>query len=136
MSGDRAGDFQLDLRVYWEDTDAGGIVYHSNYLKFMERARTEWLRRLGLEQHRLRETEGVMFVVSDIELRLLQPAQLDDLLTVTVALAGPGRASIWLRQDVLREGQPLCTGRVRVACVEAATRRPRRLPAAVADLGS
>ncbi len=135
MRRDHAADFHLDLRVYWEDTDAGGIVYHANYLKFMERARTEWLRRIGLEQQRLGETEGLLFVVSDIELRWLQPARLDDLLTVTVARVESGRASIWLAQSVLRQGQTLCTGRVRVACVDAATRRPRRLPAEVADLG-
>jgi acyl-CoA thioester hydrolase len=128
MTGNGGGAFRLDLRIYWEDTDAGGIVYHANYLRFMERARTEWLRRLGVEQQRWRETTGMLFVVTDIKLRLMQPAQLDDLISVTVAVAERGRASIWLAQEVLRQGQALCTGQVRVACVEAETLRPRRLP--------
>jgi acyl-CoA thioester hydrolase len=135
MTGQRAMPFRLDLRVYWEDTDAGGIVYHANYLRFMERARTEWLRSQGIEQAHLRETVGVLFVVSDIELRLQHPARLDDRLSVTVSVLEHGRASMWLAQQVLRQAQELCTARVRVACVDATTWRPRRLPAEVGDLG-
>ncbi|WP_213083234.1 YbgC/FadM family acyl-CoA thioesterase, partial [Escherichia coli] len=77
--------FDFPIRVYWEDTDAGGIVFYANYLKFFERARTEWLRAAGVEQQRLREQTGVMFVVADTRLRYLAPARLDDLLNITVA---------------------------------------------------
>jgi acyl-CoA thioester hydrolase len=135
MSAGPVVPFRIELRVYWEDTDAGGIVYHANYLRFMERARTDWLRTLGLGQQRLRETGGMLFVVSDIELHLQHPARLDDLLTVTVSLASTGRASVWLAQQVFRQEQALCTGRVRVACVDAATLRPQRLPPEILGLG-
>lgn len=135
MSAGPVVPFRIELRVYWEDTDAGGIVYHANYLRFMERARTDWLRTLGIGQQRLRETGGMLFVVSDIELHLQHPARLDDLLTVTVSLASTGRASVWLAQQVFRQEQALCTGRVRVACVDAATLRPQRLPPEILRLG-
>lgn len=135
MSAGPVVPFRIELRVYWEDTDAGGIVYHANYLRFMERARTDWLRTLGIGQQRLRETGGMLFVVSDIELHLQHPARLDDLLTVTVSLASTGRASVWLAQQVFRQEQALCTGRVRVACVDAATLRPQRLPPEILGLG-
>ena len=126
-----ASAFTLPLRVYWEDTDAGGVVYYANYLKFCERARTEWLRNLGLEQRRLADSEGLLFVVSSAELRFLRPARLDDRLQVDVAVSGRGGASLDLLQRVWREGQPptlLAQARVLVACVQAGSLRPRRLP--------
>lgn len=135
MNAGPAVPFRLELRVYWEDTDAGGIVYHANYLRFMERARTDWLRALGIAQQRLRDSGGLLFVVSDIELHLHHPARLDDLLGVTVSVTSAGRASLWLAQQVFRQDQMLCTGRVRVACVDATTLRPQRLPPEILGLG-
>lgn len=91
--------FTFPIRVYWEDTDAGGIVFYANYLKFFERARTEWLRNLGVEQQKLRDEAGGMFVVTQAELNYLRPARLDDLLEVTAVLQSAGRASITIAQQ-------------------------------------
>jgi len=96
--------FEFPVRVYWEDTDAGGIVFYANYLKFFERARTEWLRALGLEQQALRAQTGGMFVVSETQVKYHRPAQLDDLLRVTARLAEPGRASLVIAQEAWRDG--------------------------------
>ena len=93
--------FQWPLRVYWEDTDAGGIVFYANYLKFFERSRTEWLRSLGIEQQHLKETTGSMFVVSETSLRYHRPARLDDELIVTARLIEKGRASLIIGQQAL-----------------------------------
>ena len=93
--------FQLPIRIYWEDTDAGGIVFYANYLRFFERARTEWLRSFGLSQQVLREQTGGMFVVTDVRLRYLQPARLDDQLLVTANLQEKGRASLTIGQQAL-----------------------------------
>ena len=123
----------LAVRVYWEDTDAGGVVYYANYLKFMERARTEWLRALGVRQEALRAQEGVQFVVADMQVRYLAPAKLDDLLTVTVSVAEQGRASMLLEQRVWRGDTLLAQGVVRVGCVDAQTLAPKRMPVSVLD---
>jgi acyl-CoA thioester hydrolase len=123
--------FAFPVRVYWEDTDAGGIVFYANYLKFFERARTEWLRAAGVEQHALREETGVMFVVADTRLRYLAPARLDDLLTVTVAPEPAGRASLVVRQQALRGETLLCEGEIRIGCVRATDLKPQRLPDSV-----
>jgi acyl-CoA thioester hydrolase len=124
---------QISVRVYWEDTDAGGVVYYANYLKFFERARTEWLRSLGVEQHALRDQTGALFVVADVQVRYLVPAQLDDLLRVTVKLLARGQASLQLEQQVWRGDTMMVEGRVRVGCVNAVTLRPMRMPAQVLD---
>jgi acyl-CoA thioester hydrolase len=116
--------FAHPIRVYWEDTDAGGIVYYANYLKYFERARTEWLRSLGIEQHTLRERTGAMFVVSESTLKCHVP----DRLEVTVDLRHSARASLMLRQQALRQGELLADGEVRIACVDAPTLRLRRIP--------
>ena len=123
----------LTLRVYWEDTDAGGLVYYANYLKFFERARTEWLRALGIEQQALKEQTGAMFVVADVQVRYLVPARLDDLLRVTVKVLANRHASIQIEQQAWRGETLLAEGSVRVGCVDANTLRPRRMPAAVLD---
>ena len=126
--------FEWPVRVYWEDTDAGGIVFYANYLKFFERAHTEWLRARGIEQQRLREVEGAMFVVSATELRYHRPARLDDLLIVTAEVVEAGRASLTIAQSARIEGangQPLCEGRIRIGWVDAATLSPRRMPSSV-----
>ena len=120
--------FQHLVRVYWEDTDAGGIVFYANYLKFFERARTEWLRAAGVEQHALREATGVIFVVAETALRYLAPARLDDLLTVTVEPQPAGRASLVVRQRALRGDTLLCEGEIRIGCVRAHDLKPQRLP--------
>jgi acyl-CoA thioester hydrolase len=122
--------FRHPVRVYWEDTDAGGIVFYPNYLKFFERARTEWLRSLGIEQSRLREETGGMFVVSETALRYHRPARLDDELLVTAALQQPGRASLVIAQQALQRtsGALLCEGTIRIGWVQSATLRPARIP--------
>lgn len=122
------------IRIYWEDTDAGGIVFYANYLKFMERARTEWLRSLGVAQQALRESTGGMFVVSETQLKYHRPARLDDELLVTAELRELGSASIIIAQRVLSKAQPelvLCEGTIRIGWVNAATLRPARIPAQV-----
>jgi acyl-CoA thioester hydrolase len=123
--------FRWPLRVYWEDTDAGGIVFYANYLKFLERARTEWLRSLGIEQSRLRAETGGMFIVSETSVRYLQPARLDDELWATARIEEAGRASLVLAQQALlaTTGAVLCEGTIRIAWVDAATLRPARMPA-------
>ncbi len=133
-----AAAFVWPVRVYWEDTDAGGIVFYANYLKFFERARTEWLRQLGLGQQALREQTGGMFVVSDCALHYRQSARLDDLLLVTASPVEVGKASLTIAQSALlkpqQTGDPptlLCEGSIRIGWVDAATLRPQRIPAAV-----
>lgn len=130
-----AAPFDWPVRVYWEDTDAGGIVFYANYLKFFERARTEWLRTLGIEQARLREQAGGMFIVSDTAVRYLRPARLDDELRVTAELTEAGRASMTLRQQALQygSGELVAEGTIRIGWVDAATLRPARIPAVILD---
>jgi len=135
-------------RVYWEDTDAGGIVFYANYLKFFERARTEWLRALGVQQQAMRERTGAIFVVTHTAMHYRAPARLDDLLEVTVALRHTGRVSLEVAQQAWRlpsdadadtetdagnRAAPvlLVEGEVRIGCVDAATMRPCRIPADV-----
>lgn len=124
--------FSWPLRVYWEDTDAGGIVFYANYLKFFERARTEWLRSLGLEQRTLLESRGGMFVVSQASLRYHRPARLDDELIVTAWPAESGRASMTIHQQALLRTPAgntlLCEGTIRVGWVDASSYKPARIP--------
>ena len=120
--------FRHSLRVYWEDTDAGGVVFYANYLKFFERARTEWLRGLGFGQEQLRVDTGAIFIVTDTSLRYLRPARLDDLLDVTVLPTEAGGASLALAQQAWRGATLLAEGSIRIACVDAGTFRPRRIP--------
>ena len=125
--------FRHPLRVYWEDTDAGGVVFHANYLKFFERARTEWLRTLGVGQQRLLDSEGLLFVVAETALRFLRAARLDDLLDITVGVAEAGRASLRLQQQAWRGGELLAEGTIRIGCVTSAGFRPCRIPAAILE---
>lgn len=124
-------DFELTLRIYWEDTDAGGVVFYANYLKFFERARTEWLRALGHGQEQLRLNTNAMFVVSDTTMRYRRPARLDDLLRVTVKLAEVRRASMTLAQQAWRGDELLTEGTIRIVCVDAGTFQPRSIPTAI-----
>jgi acyl-CoA thioester hydrolase len=123
--------FHHATRVYWEDTDAGGIVYHANFLKFFERARTEWLRSLGVVQTELRERDGTVFVVSRCALQFHRPARLDDMLHITVALRHAARASVQIEQQALCGSALLAEGTIRIACVSARTLKPQRIPDAV-----
>ncbi|MEP6789873.1 MAG: tol-pal system-associated acyl-CoA thioesterase, partial [Ramlibacter sp.] len=123
--------FALPIRVYWEDTDAGGIVFYANYLRFFERARTEWLRSMGIEQSRVRETTGGIFVVSETSVRYLRPARLDDELMVTARLEEKGQASLIIAQQARlpRQGDTLLAeGTIRIGWVDAASLRPARIP--------
>lgn len=122
--------FSWPVRVYYEDTDAGGVVYYANYLRFLERARTEWLRSLGFEQAKLLRDFGVIFVVKRVAIEYLQPARFDDALTVTVQLSSMKHASLDLSQSVLRE-VPLIEAQVVIACVDPTRFKPARLPAAL-----
>ncbi len=128
MSPARAPRFVHPLRVYWEDTDAGGIVFYANYLKFFERARTEWLRQAGHGQQAMVESTGAMFVVTDSTLRYLKPARLDDELQVGVEPLEIGRAQLRVRQQAWCGDLLLCEGEIGLACVERGTFRPRRIP--------
>ena len=138
----RAAPFSFHIRVYWEDTDAGGIVFYANYLKFFERSRTEWLRSLGVEQQQLRDSTGGMFVVAETSVRYLRPARLDDELIVTAELIETGRASMIIRQQALLKSEQtkseqaetvLCEGTVRIGWVYAQTLQAQRIPAAILD---
>ena len=122
----------IDIRVYIEDTDAGGIVYYVNYLKYFERARTELMREIGFPRAALPES-GCQFVVHSMEVEYLRPARLDDALVAEASISVAGRASIDFAQRVLRGAEELCRGRVRIACVDAATQRPRALPPALKE---
>ncbi len=124
-------EFFLKVRVYYEDTDAGGIVYYVNYLKFMERARTEFLRTLGVSQQQMAADEGVLFVVHSLDAQYLAPARLDDELTVSARVVQQKRASFDFEQEVRRAGQVLCRARVRIACVRGARMRPCPVPESI-----
>jgi acyl-CoA thioester hydrolase len=123
--------FVWPARIYWEDTDAGGVVYYANYLKFLERARTEWLRSLGVEQGELHKALGLLFAVVHVEARYRRPARYDDLLQVTCAIVQRSRTTVTFAQEIYRDsvgGELLLSGSVRAACLDATTFRPRPLP--------
>jgi acyl-CoA thioester hydrolase len=139
--------FTFPIRVYWEDTDAGGIVFYANYLKFMERARTEWLRSLGISQQALKEQTGGMFVVTDTQLKYLQPARLDDMLHVSAQIIEQGRVSLKISQEIRHypgsninsslstqeQSTLLCHGTICIAWVDAGTLKPGRIPTSVTE---
>jgi acyl-CoA thioester hydrolase len=123
----------MSVRVYWEDTDAGGVVYYANYLRYFERARTEWLRAMGVEQARLQALTDSIFVVAEVQVRYLSPARLDDHIALTVQVLESGRASLQLLQAAWRGDVLLAEGRVRLGCVRASTLKPCRIPQEVMD---
>ncbi len=123
-----AGEFSLDLRVYIEDTDAGGIVYYVNYLKFMERARTEYMRSMGFGKNYI-FNHDLMFVVRDVVVQYLRPATLDDELVATASIRQLKGASMVMYQRVQRGQEVLAQGEVTIACVDRAGVKPRRMPA-------
>ena len=126
--------YTLPVRVYWEDTDAGGVVFYANYLKFFERARTEWLRALGLGQQTLLDERGLLFVVGQVNIRYLQSARLDDALEITAAVADVGRSRLSIAQQARCNGVVLAQGVVDIVCVEKASWRAQRVPADILAL--
>ncbi|WP_211471609.1 tol-pal system-associated acyl-CoA thioesterase [Collimonas humicola] len=130
-------DFSWRIRVYYEDTDAGGVVFYANYLKFFERARTEWLRAAGIGQHALEQSDGAIFIVKSTSIDYHAPAKLDDELQLTVVVERLGRAGVDFVQQAWRigDGEPvlMCTGRITVVCVGTDTFRPRGIPRQVLE---
>ncbi|CAM3608797.1 tol-pal system-associated acyl-CoA thioesterase [Bordetella flabilis] len=118
----------VDVRVYYEDTDAGGVVFYANYLKYMERGRTEWLRALGFDQSRLARESGLLFVVRNLDMAYRRPARLDDVLTIRSRVTRVGRASIHFAQRAERSGELLAEGNIQVCCVDVVM-KPAELPA-------
>ena len=123
-----APNFSCKYRVYWEDTDAGGVVYYANYLKFMERCRTEWLRALGVDQVRLRAERQLQFAVVNVVVDFLRSAVLDDEILVTAELQRMSGATITFKQTILRGDVQLIDGSTRVACLDSGTLKPRPIP--------
>ena len=123
--------FSWPVRVYWEDTDAGGVVYYANYLRFMERARSEWLRAFGFEQDQLRDEAGIVFVVRRVEIDYRSPARFNDALDVSVRLHEAGRASLVVKQELRRGSVCLAEAVVTLACVDAANFKPVKMPATI-----
>ncbi len=128
-----AKEFIWPIRVYYEDTDSGGVVYYANYLKFMERARTEWLRHLGFEQDQLAEQEGIIFAVRRVEVDFLLPARFNDALEVRVGIVERKRVSMTFNQEIINtgSGRTLCSGRVQIVSIDATGFRPRPIPESV-----
>ncbi len=122
--------FCLPVRVYYEDTDCGGVVYYANYLKFMERARTEYLRAAGFEQDQLRQDQGILFTVHSVRIDFKRPATFNDALEVSAKISEQRRASLTFFQEIRRAGEPdvLCSGDVRIACVDARSFRAIAIP--------
>jgi acyl-CoA thioester hydrolase len=133
-SPDSPSIFSWPTRIYWEDTDAGGVVYHARYVAFMERARTEWMRALGYGQERMRQDHGLVFAVRSMQLDFLKPARLDDALSVSAVLLRCRRASLLFAQSVRREGEVLLTAEVRIAALDASDFRPRGMDDALYDV--
>ena len=125
--------FNWPVRVYYEDTDSGGVVYYANYLKFMERARTEWLRSYSIEQNILRDQFGVIFAVSKVQIDYCLPAKFNDELVVTAKVSKKGKASIIFEQAVLRKNAVLATAKIKIACVDANLFKPVPIPKEILD---
>ena len=121
----------FDVRVYYEDTDMGGVVFYANYLKFMERGRTEWLRALGVNQFELADTAQRMFMVAKLDIKYLLPARLDDLLQIESEVTRLGRASLHFRQSIRRQGELLTQGNIQVCCVETVNMRVAAIPESI-----
>lgn len=120
--------YEYPVRIYWEDTDAGGVVYYANYLKFMERCRTEWLRAIGIDQHRLRTERQMQFAIVGVTVDFLRPAVLDDEVVVTAELVRLSGATISFKQAIYRDDLQLIDASTRVACLDSGTLKPRAIP--------
>jgi acyl-CoA thioester hydrolase len=128
------GAFTIPVRVYWEDTDAGGVVYHASYLRFMERARTDWLRSIGIDQVQLMRDERLQFVVVEMQIRYHRPARFGDQLQVSVVVTETGRASMTMSQEIRHgstDGELLVSATVRAACLDSESLKPRPLPVSI-----
>lgn len=125
--------FSIPIRVYIEDTDAGGIVYYANYLRFMERARTEWLRSMGVELDYWQAEHSTLFVVRSVQIEYLAPARFNDKLTATLALTESKRASMLCQQAIMRDGDILTEAVVKLVCVNANTLAPRAIPKSIRE---
>ena len=128
------GAFTIPVRVYWEDTDAGGVVYHASYLRFMERARTDWLRSIGIDQATLIRNERLQFVVVEAQIRYHRPARFDDQLQVSVLVTERGGASMTMSQEIRRgigDGELLVSATVRAACLDSDSLKPKPLPVSI-----
>lgn len=125
--------FVWPVRVYYEDTDFAGVVYYANYLKFMERARTEWLRSVGYEQDEMLQRDGIIFVVRSVQVGYHLPARFNDALEVSAALSQKSRTSLTFHQEVRRsvDSQLLCSGEINVVCVDLKNMRPKPIPKAL-----
>ncbi|MFZ2406375.1 MAG: tol-pal system-associated acyl-CoA thioesterase [Methylobacter sp.] len=121
-------EFSWPVRVYYEDTDAGGVVFYANYLKFFERARTEMLRAMGYEQDELIATEGIIFVVRSVQIDYLSPARFNEQLQVSAKVSQAKKASLTFEQIITRGDDVLCKGIIRIACLDAQTMRPKAIP--------
>jgi acyl-CoA thioester hydrolase len=121
--------FTWPIRVYYEDTDSGGVVYHSNYLNFMERARTEWLRALGFEQTQLKDQHGLIIVIHSLSMQFKKPAYFNDMLAVNCELSELGRSSLVMQQSISRDGLVLIEAQVKAAFVDAVSFKPIGVPA-------
>ena len=124
----QANAFSIPVRVYYEDTDAGGVVYYANYLKFFERCRTEWMRSLGHDQSQLARDHAILFVVKSVNAEYLRPARLDDTLTVGLKVEKLGRAQVVFRQHVRRGEEELVSGTVQIVCVDAEQMKATPIP--------
>ncbi|HEY2779645.1 MAG TPA: tol-pal system-associated acyl-CoA thioesterase [Steroidobacteraceae bacterium] len=120
--------FTAGFSIYWEDTDAGGVVYYANYLKFLERARTDWLRAMGVDQQQLRAERQLQFVVVNVSVDFLRPAVLHDEILVTAELMRLAGATIHFKQTIMRGDEQLIEAVVRVACLDSGTLKPRAIP--------
>lgn len=126
--------FSWPVRVYYEDTDLGGVVYYANYLKFLERARTEWLRSLGFEQDALRDAENLIFAVRRLQIEYWQAAKFNDELQVSEQISQLGRASFTMQQDITRADTRLCSAQVKLACLQFEALKPCKMPAKLYEL--
>jgi acyl-CoA thioester hydrolase len=126
--------FSLPVRIYFEDTDSGGVVYHSNYLKFMERARTEWLRSVGIDQHQLKQHDHIMFVVHRIDIQYKLPARFNDDLIVKSELKDISSSKIEFRQMIYRDNEILIDASVDIACIDSEKFKPVRIPSTVKEI--
>lgn len=127
------GKFSWPVRVYYEDTDAGGVVFYANYLKFFERARTEMLRSLGFEQDRLIDEQGVIFVVRSVQVDYLKPARFNEQIEVSAEVKQAKKTNFLFAQEISRDSDLLCRGEVRIACLDARSMRPKVIPAEILE---
>ena len=125
--------FNWPVRVYYEDTDAGGVVFYANYLKFFERARTEMLRHLGFEQDQLIKIQNLIFVVRSVKVDYLKPARFNDMINVNSVVIEKKKTSLIFKQSILREDLLLCDAEIRIACLDAQTMKPKPIPTEILE---